>query len=94
MATATPASPAQTTEVKPDEAAAKAKERKGKVKRAVRAACDELHALRPQPRADQIEAVLDQIRSAEEPPADEKAARAKAKELIEKLMPKEEPKAA
>lgn len=89
MATATHEKPA--TDTKPEDKQKKEDERRAKIKAAVRAANDELHAIRPQPRADQIEAILDQIRnSPDEPPADEKAAKAKAKELFEKANPKDE----
>jgi hypothetical protein len=50
---------------------------------AIKAACDELHAVRPQPRGPEIELVLDQIK--QDPPKSEEAARAKAKELLAKV---------
>ena len=62
----------------------KAKEHKSKAKKAVKAATVALHAIRPQPRATEIEDILDQIRAMEEPPADDKAAAAKAEELYKK----------
>lgn len=72
------------------ETAQKEEEKKHARKVAVKAACDELHAMRPQPRADQIETVLDQIRTSEEPPKDAEAAKATAKQLYDKSFPKSE----
>jgi hypothetical protein len=52
-----------------------------------------LHDIRPQPRAIEVESVLDQLRTSEEGIHDPAAVKAKAEELLKKVRPPEAEKA-
>ena len=71
----------------------RAKEGELEKKEVVKFATLVLHDVRPQPRADEIENVLDQLRLTDEGFKDPEAVKNKAKELLKKVRPEELEKA-
>jgi hypothetical protein len=68
----------------------KAKEGELEKKEVIKFATLVLHDIRPQPRADEIEMVLDQLRLSEDSFTDPEAVKSAAKQLYDKSFPKSE----